>query len=203
MNPNTIDRADRFMFKTYMRYPITLVKGDGCRVWDENGKEYLDFVGGIAVCALGHSSPIVSKALCEQSKKLVHVSNLFYTQPQTELARILVENSFADRVFFCNSGAEANEAAIKLARHYSKERFGPERHSIITMDNSFHGRTMATLSATGQEKIRKGFDPFLQGFRFVPFNDLENLRSAIDGSVCAVMVEPLQGEGGVVLPDPD
>jgi len=191
------------MFKTYTRYPITLVKGDGCRVWDENGKEYLDFVGGIAVCALGHSSPIVSKALCEQSKKLVHVSNLFYTQPQTELAQILVENSFADRVFFCNSGAEANEAAIKLARHYSKERFGPERHSIITMDNSFHGRTMATLSATGQEKIRKGFDPFLQGFRFVPFNDLENLRSAIDGSVCAVMVEPLQGEGGVVLPDPD
>ncbi len=203
MTSNTIDRADRFMFKTYKRFPITLVKGDGCRVWDENGKEYIDFVGGIAVCALGHSSPIVSKALYEQSKELVHVSNLFYTQPQTELAQILVENSFADRVFFCNSGAEANEAAIKLARRYSKEKFGSGRHSIITMHNSFHGRTMATLSATGQEKIRKGFDPLLQGFRYVPFNDLENLRSAIDGSVCAVMVEPLQGEGGVVLPDPD
>ena len=191
------------MFKTYKRFPITLVKGDGCRVWDENGKEYIDFVGGIAVCALGHSSPIVSKALYEQSRKLVHVSNLFYTQPQTELAQILVENSFADRVFFCNSGAEANEAAIKLARRYSKEKFGSGRHSIITMHNSFHGRTMATLSATGQEKIRVGFDPFLEGFRYVPFNDLGNLRSAIDGSVCAVMLEPIQGEGGVVLPDPD
>ena len=191
------------MFKTYRRSPVTLVKGDGCRVWDENGKEYLDFIGGIAVCSLGHSSPVVSKALCEQSKKLVHVSNLFYTQPQTELAQILVENSFADRVFFCNSGAEANEAAIKLARHYSKERLGPERRSIITMENSFHGRTMATLSATGQEKIRKGFDPLLEGFRFVPFNDLGDLKSAVDGSVCAVMLEPIQGEGGVVLPDPE
>ncbi len=191
------------MFKTYRRSPVTLVKGDGCRVWDENGKEYLDFIGGIAVCSLGHSSPVVSKALCEQSKRLVHVSNLFYTQPQTELAQILVENSFADRVFFCNSGAEANEAAIKLARHYSKERLGPERRSIITMENSFHGRTMATLSATGQEKIRKGFDPLLEGFRFVPFNDLGDLKSAVDGSVCAVMLEPIQGEGGVVLPDPD
>jgi acetylornithine aminotransferase len=203
MSLNTIHRADTFMFKTYRRAPVTLVKGDGCRVWDENGKEYLDFIGGIAVCSLGHSSPVVSKALCEQSKRLVHVSNLFYTQPQTELAQILVENSFADRVFFCNSGAEANEAAIKLARHYSKERLGPERRSIITMENSFHGRTMATLSATGQEKIRKGFDPLLEGFRFVPFNDLGDLKSAVDGSVCAVMLEPIQGEGGVVLPDPD
>ena len=191
------------MFKTYLRSPITLVKGDGCRVWDENGKGYIDFVGGIAVCALGHSSPILSKALWEQSKKLVHVSNLFYTQPQTELAQVLVENSFADRVFFCNSGAEANEAAMKLARRYSKEKFGPERHVIITMDNSFHGRTMATLSATGQEKIRTGFDPLLEGFRYIPFNDLGNLKSAIDGSVCAVILEPIQGEGGVVLPEPD
>ena len=203
MTPNTMDRADRFMFRTYKRSPITLVKGDGCRVWDENGKEYVDFVAGIAVCALGHSSPVVSKALCDQSKKLVHVSNLFYTQPQTDLAQILVENSFADRVFFCNSGAEANEAAIKLARRYSKEKSGSERHGIITMDNSFHGRTMATLSATGQQKIKVGFDPLLEGFRYVPFNDLESLKSAIDESVCAVMLEPIQGEGGVVLPDPD
>jgi acetylornithine/N-succinyldiaminopimelate aminotransferase len=200
---STIDRADTFIFMTYRRSPITLVKGDGCRVWDEDGKEYIDFVGGIAVCNLGHSSPLVSKAIYEQSKKLVHVSNLFYTQPQTELAQVLIENSFGARVFFCNSGAEANEAAIKLARRYSREKFGPERHVIITMDNSFHGRTMATLSATGQEKIKKGFDPLLQGFRYVPFNDLKNLRSAIDGSVCAVLLEPIQGEGGVVLPDPD
>ncbi len=180
-----------------------MVKGDGCRLWDEDGKEYIDFVGGIAVCNLGHSSPLVTNAVYEQSKKLVHVSNLFYTQPQTELAQVLIENSFAARVFFCNSGAEANEAAIKLARRYSKEKLGPERHVIITMDNSFHGRTMATLSATGQEKIKKGFAPLLQGFRYVPFNDLKNLRSAIDGSVCAVLLEPIQGEGGVVLPDPD
>lgn len=199
-----MDRSDRYMFKTYKRFPITLVKGDGCRVWDENGKQYIDFVGGIAVCSLGHSSPVVSKALCDQSKKLVHVSNLYYTKPQTELAQILVENSFADRVFFCNSGAEANEAAIKLARRYSREKSGSERrHDIITMDNSFHGRTMATLSATGQEKIRVGFDPLLEGFRYVPFNDLETLESAIEESVCAVMLEPIQGEGGVVLPDPD
>jgi acetylornithine/N-succinyldiaminopimelate aminotransferase len=201
MPSNTIDKADTFMFGTYTRSPITLVRGDGCRVWDERGEEYIDFVGGIAVCALGHSAPIVSKALYEQSKKLVHVSNLFYTQPQAELAQILVENSFADKVFFCNSGAEANEAAIKLARRYSKETFGSERYAIITMENSFHGRTMATLSATGQEKIRSGFDPFLEHFTYVPFNDLNSLRAAIDKSVCAVMLEPIQGEGGVVVPD--
>ena len=203
MTSHTIDRAERFMFQTYKRIPITLVRGDGCRVWDENGKEYLDFVGGIAVCALGHSSPVVSTAICEQSKKLVHVSNLYYTQPQTELAQILVENSFADRVFFSNSGAEANEAAIKLARHYSRDHYGPNRYVILTMENSFHGRTMATLSATGQEKIRKGFDPVLEGFRYVPFNNLRGLEAAIDGSVCAVMLEPIQGEGGIVVPDSD
>jgi acetylornithine/N-succinyldiaminopimelate aminotransferase len=203
MTSHTIDRAERFMFQTYRRVPIVLVRGDGCRVWDEDGKEYLDFVGGIAVCALGHSSPVISAAIFEQSKKLVHVSNLYYTQPQTELAQVLVENSFADRVFFSNSGAEANEAAIKLARHYSRDRFGPNRHVILTMENSFHGRTMATLSATGQEKIRKGFDPILEGFRYVPFNDLRELEAAIDGSVCAVMLEPIQGEGGVIVPDSD
>jgi acetylornithine/N-succinyldiaminopimelate aminotransferase len=203
MSHSTTDKADTFMFKTYRRSPITLVRGDGCRVWDENGKEYIDFVAGIAVCTLGHSSPVVSKAVCDQSRKLVHVSNLFYTQPQTELAQILVENSFADRVFFCNSGAEANEAAIKLARRYSKEKFGPGKYVIVSMDNSFHGRTMATLSATGQEKIRKDFDPLLEGFRYVPFNNLGSLESAMDETVCAVMLEPIQGEGGVVVPDPD
>jgi acetylornithine/N-succinyldiaminopimelate aminotransferase len=203
MTSHTIDRAERFMFQTYKRAPFVLVRGDGCRVWDEDGKEYLDFVGGIAVCALGHSSPVISTAICEQSKKLVHVSNLYYTQPQTELAQILVENSFADRVFFSNSGAEANEAAIKLARHYSRDHYGPNRHVILTMENSFHGRTMATLSATGQEKIRKGFDPVLEGFRYVPFNNLHGLEAAFDGSVCAVMLEPIQGEGGIVVSDSD
>jgi len=200
---DTTERAERFMFQTYKRAPLTLVRGDGCRVWDDLGNEYLDFVGGIAVCALGHSAPVVSTAICEQSKQLLHVSNLYYTEPQIDLAEILVENSFADRVFFSNSGAEANEAAIKLARHYSRNRYGPNRHVIITMENSFHGRTMATLSATGQERIRKGFDPLLEGFRYVPFNDLDKIEAAVDESVCAVLVEPIQGEGGIVVPNPD
>ena len=199
---STMERADKYMFQTYGRFPITLVKGDGCRVWDDEGKEYLDFVAGIAVCSLGHSSPVVCRALEEQARNLVHVSNLYYTEPQTELAELLVLNSFADRVFFCNSGAEANEAAIKLARKHSMEKFGPERHVIISMRNSFHGRTMATLSATGQEKIQVGYDPLLQGFRFVPFNDVGALRASMGDDVCAVMLEPIQGEGGVVCPDP-
>ena len=190
------------MFQTYGRFPITLVKGDGCRVWDDEGREYLDFVAGIAVCSLGHSSPLVQRALQEQAGKLVHVSNLYYTEPQTDLAQLLVENSFADRVFFCNSGAESNEAAIKLARKYSMEKFGPDRHVIISMRNSFHGRTMATLSATGQEKIQVGYDPLLQGFRFVPYNDIKALEMSMGEDVCAVMMEPIQGEGGVVCPDP-
>jgi len=194
-------QADKYMFQTYGRFPITLVKGEGCRLWDENGKEYIDFVGGIAVCSLGHSSPLVTKVLNEQSKELVHVSNLYYTVPQTRLARLLVENSFADRVFFCNSGAESNEAAIKLAKRYSNEKYGPDRNTIITMKGSFHGRTMATLSATGQDKIKEGFNPLLDGFIFVPFNDIDSLEQKIDDSVCAVMLEPVQGEGGVVCPD--
>lgn len=202
-NEKTADLADKYMFQTYGRFPVTLVRGQGCRVWDEEGKEYLDFIGGIAVCALGHSSPLVTRALEEQSKTLVHVSNLFYTRPQTDLARLLVENSFADRVFFCNSGAEANEAAIKLARRHANEKSGLQRHTIISMDRSFHGRTMATLSATGQAKIRAGYDPLLEGFKFVPFNDLQRLDEAMDESVSAVILEPIQGEGGVVCPDPD
>ena len=198
---DTMQRADKYMFQTYGRFPLTLVRGEGCRVWDEEGKEYLDFVAGIAVCALGHSSPVVTRALEEQSKTLVHVSNLYYTRPQTDLAQLLVENSFADRVFFCNSGAEANEAAIKLARRYSSEKFGANRHVIISMENSFHGRTMGTLSATGQTKIQAGYDPLLQGFKFVPFNDSSRLAQAVDETVCAVILEPIQGEGGVICPD--
>ena len=193
--------ADRVLFETYGKRPLTLVRGEGCRVWDDAGREYLDFVGGIAVCALGHASPLVTKILEEQSRILVHVSNLFYTVPQVELARLLVEHSFADRVFLCNSGAEANEAAIKLARRYACENKGPGHHTIVCMENSFHGRTMATLSATGQDKVRKGYDPLLEGFRFVPFNDLELLAAAVDDTTCAVMLEPIQGEGGVVLPN--
>jgi acetylornithine/N-succinyldiaminopimelate aminotransferase len=199
----TVELADKYLFPTYKRPPFALVKGEGCRVWDENGKEYLDFVGGIAVCALGHSSALVTQALEEQSRTLVHVSNLYYTRPQVELARLLVENSFADRVFFCNSGAEANEAAIKIARRFTREKHGPGKHTIVCMQGSFHGRTMATLSATGQSKVQIGYDPLLEGFKFVPFNDLKALRSAVDDTVCAVMLEPIQGEGGIVVPHPD
>ena len=196
----TIEMADRYMFNTYARFPLVLVRGQGCRVWDENGREYMDFVGGIAVCALGHSSPVLTEALLHQSRTLVHVSNLYYTKPQVELARLLVEHSFADRVFFCNSGAEANEAAIKLARRYTREVLKLPRYKIVSMDNSFHGRTMATLSATGQRKVQAGYDPLMQGFSFVPFNDLKALEAALDDDVCAVILEPIQGEGGVVCP---
>ena len=157
----------------------------------------------MAVCALGHAHPEVAKALCRQADILFHVSNLYYTTPQVELASWLVKNSFADRVFFCNSGAEANEAAIKLARKYFYEKGGKNRYGIISMEGSFHGRTMATLSATGQEKVKKGYDPVLEKFDFVPFNDAEALSRKIGPSTCAVILEPVQGEGGVRCPDPD
>jgi acetylornithine aminotransferase len=152
-------RADEVMAATYTRFPVAFEKGSGCELWDTQGRAYTDFVAGIAVCNLGHAHPRIHAAVSSQSETLLHVSNLYYTLPQVELASWLVENSFADRVFFGNSGAEANEAAIKLARKYFKERDEAQRVRIITMERSFHGRTMATLSATGQEKVRKGFDP--------------------------------------------
>lgn len=196
--------ADTHMFTTYGRLPVLLVKGKGCLVWDDANKEYIDFLGGIAVCALGHASPIVTKALDEQSRTLVHVSNIFYTKPQIELAQLLTANSFADRVFFCNSGAEANEAAIKLARKYHNavKKDGPK--FIVSMNQSFHGRTMATLSATGQEKIKIGFDPLLEGFHFVDFNDINQLdKATAQGNVGAIILEPIQGEGGVICAQND
>jgi acetylornithine/N-succinyldiaminopimelate aminotransferase len=161
------------------------------------------FIAGIAVCNLGHAHPRIADVVAKQAKELVHVSNLYYTIPQTELAQMLVKQSFADRVFFGNSGAEANEAAIKLARKYFKDRGEPQRFHIVSMEKSFHGRTMAALSATGQNKIRHGFDPVLEGFSFVPFNDIEALESTVDDHTCAVMLEPIQGEGGICCPDPD
>ncbi len=200
MKNGIIEKAEKVIAATYKRPPIVIEKGKGCRVWDTEGKSYLDFVAGVAVCSLGHAHPRISKALCMQAESLFHVSNLYYTIPQVELASILVENSFADRVFFCNSGAEANEAAIKLARKYFKDKGENGRYRIISMEKSFHGRTMATLSATGQEKIRKGYDPVLEGFDFVPFDDPEALAKMISPSTCAVILEPVQGEGGVRVP---
>ncbi len=202
MSSETIKKADNFIAQTYKRFPVVLTRGRGCTVWDESGKAYLDFVAGIAVCNLGHAHPEVTRAIARQADTLVHVSNLYYTAPQAEVADLLVANSFADRVFFCNSGAEANEAAIKLARKYFKEKADPERFRVIAMEKSFHGRTMATLSATGQAKIRQGFDPVLEGFDFVPFNDIDALRGKLDDTTAAVLLEPVQGEGGICCPSP-
>ncbi len=193
--------ADENIMHTYRRFPVVLARGKGQKVWDVNGKEYLDFVAGIAVCNLGHSHPGVIDALKKQLEKLTHVSNLYYTEPQARLAKLLVDNSFADKVFFCNSGAEANEAAIKLARKYAHENLGADKFELITMKDSFHGRTMATITATGQEKFQFGFTPLLEGFTYVPFNDLNALEKAINKKTCGVMVEPIQGEGGVNIPD--
>jgi len=198
-----MDRADKVVMQTYGRQPLVLVKGEGCRVWDVQGREYLDFLAGLAVCNLGHAHPEVARAASEQLTRLVHVSNIYYTIPMVELAEELVRLSFADRVFFANSGAEVNEGAIKLCRRYSRDKFGEGRHRIICMENSFHGRTLGALSATGQSKFWQGFDPLLEGFKFVPFNDLEALARAVDDTVCAVLLEPIQGEGGVCLPSGD
>jgi acetylornithine/N-succinyldiaminopimelate aminotransferase len=200
---NWMERADKVVMQTYGRQPLVLVRGEGCQVWDDSGRQYLDFVAGLAVCNLGHAHPEIARAAAAQLTQLVHVSNLYYTTPMVELAEELVRLSFADRVFFANSGAEVNEGAIKLVRRYSREKYGEGRHRIIAMENSFHGRTLGALSATGQSKFWQGFDPLLPGFVFVPFNDLEALAAAVDDTVCAVILEPIQGEGGVCLPGPD
>jgi acetylornithine/N-succinyldiaminopimelate aminotransferase len=203
MSRNIMNTADKVIANTYKRFPIVITKGKACNLWDADGIKYTDFVSGIAVCNLGHAHPKVAEAISRQAEILLHVSNLYYTEPQTQLAVLLTENSFADRVFFCNSGAEANEAAIKLARKYFKDKGESERYRIISMEQSFHGRTMATLSATGQDKIRKGFEPILEGFEYIPFNDIDTLRKTINSSTCAVLLEPIQGEGGVRCPDPE
>jgi acetylornithine aminotransferase len=203
MTADIMAQADQVIAKTYKRFPMVLSKGNGCILYDTDGKSYTDFVAGIAVCNLGHSHPNLIEALMAQAQNLWHVSNLYYTKPQVELAAWLVAKSFADRTFFCNSGAEANEAAIKLARKFFQDRGENQRFRIITMNQSFHGRTMATLSATGQEKIKKGFAPVLEGFDMVPFGDAEALHNQIQPEHCAVLVEPIQGEGGVCCPAPD
>jgi acetylornithine aminotransferase len=203
MTEPLMQQADRVIAATYSRFPILIERGQGCTLWDTKGRSYTDFVAGIAVCNLGHAHPDVAAVIAAQAQKLIHVSNLYYTLPQVELAEFLVSHCFADRVFFANSGAEANEAAIKLARKYSHDQGHSNRYTIISAEKSFHGRTMASLSATGQDKIKKGFDPTLAGFDFVPFNDIEALTRRMDDSICAVMLEPIQGEGGVNCPDGD
>ncbi|MBF0487291.1 MAG: acetylornithine transaminase [Nitrospirae bacterium] len=198
-----IDDSNQYLMDTYKRFPVVLVKGRGMKLWGADGKEYLDFLAGVAVNILGHCHPRLVVAIQKQAQKLVHVSNWYHSEPQIKLAKLLCDYSFADKVFFSNSGAEANEAAIKLARKHSKERFGAEKTGIITALNSFHGRTMATLTATGQPKFHVGFEPLVPGFSYVPFNDYEALKSAIDENTCAIMLEPIQGEGGVKMPSDD
>ena len=189
---------------TYGRLPVTFERGEGAWLFDANNNRYLDALSGIAVCSLGHAHPAVHKAICEQSKKLIHTSNLYKIPAQEQLAERLVKKSGMDNVFFCNSGAEANEAAIKLARKYGHER-GIEKPAIIVMDKSFHGRTLATLSATGNPKVQQGFAPLVEGFIRIPYNDINATELAIkqDKNIVAILVEPIQGEGGINIPADD
>lgn len=194
---------DDYVMTTYARFPLTLVRGAGCRVWDTDEREYLDFVAGIATCTLGHAHPVMVQAVTQQIQTLHHVSNLFYIPAQGELARWLTEHSCADRVFFCNSGAEANEGALKLARKYAHTVLGIQNPIVLTAHASFHGRTLATITATGQPKYQKHFDPLMPGFHYIPYNDVAALEQTIatldstERRVAAIMLEPLQGEGGV------
>ena len=189
-----------YVMNTYGRQPIVLVKGRGTRVFDSDGREYIDFVSGVAVCNLGHCHPRVVVALQKQAQRLIHVSNHYHNEPQINLAKALVQHSFAEKVFFCNSGTEAVEAAIKLARKYAREVLKEDRYEIITMQGSFHGRTLGALAATAQDKFRKGFEPVAPGFRYVTFDDIPAVEEAINKQTCAVLVEPVQGEGGVNVP---
>ena len=200
---DAVQRADfdQFMVPNYAPAAFVPVRGLGSRVWDQSGRELIDFAGGIAVNVLGHCHPALVAALTKQANTLWHISNVFTNEPALRLGKKLVEATFAERVFFCNSGAEANEAAFKLARRVAHDRFGPEKHEIIAATNSFHGRTLFTVSVGGQPKYSDGFGPKIQGITHVPYNDLDALKAAISDKTCAVVLEPVQGEGGVLPAD--
>jgi len=193
-----IERGKSAVMNTYGRLPMTMVKGDGAWVWDSEGKQYLDFVTGLAVNSLGHSHPAIVSAIQEQAKEILHTSNIYWIPNQVALAERLVKHSFADKVFFCNSGAEANEAAFKLARKYAKKKFGAHKYEVVSLENSFHGRTLATLTLTGQTKYQEGFDPLPVGFTYTAMNDFDGLRAKVGNNTAAVFIEPIQGEGGVI-----
>ena len=200
MNTKEIqERNNKHIINTYGARKLAFVRGEGARLWDAEGKEYLDFFAGIAVVNLGHCHPEVTEAVCRQARTLVHVSNLYYIEPQVELAELLCKHSFADRWFFCNGGAEANEAAFKIARRYWYEK-GLYKPTLLSAQQSFHGRTLATITATGQPKYQKGFDPLVPNIRHIPFNDIEALQEMMTPDVGAVILEPIQGEGGVRVP---
>ena len=194
------DVFEKFVIPTYARFDLMLERGEGSYVWDVNGQRYLDFGGGIAVCSLGHANAEITTALIEQSRELLHVSNLYYNEPQGRLAQKLVELIGPGRCFFCNSGAEANEGLFKLARKFGHDE---GRFEVITTFNSFHGRTLAGIAATGQEKVKKGFEPMMTGFKHVPFNDLEAMRQAVTPQTAAILVEPIQGESGITVAAPE
>ncbi|NLP44068.1 MAG: aspartate aminotransferase family protein [Peptococcaceae bacterium] len=187
------------VMNTYGRLPMALVKGQGTLVWDSDGKRYLDFVTGLAVTSLGHSHPEIVETIRQQAGEILHSSNLYWIPGQVKLAKLLTDHSFAAKAFFCNSGAEANEGAIKLARKYAKKYYGSEKYKIVSLKNSFHGRTLATLTATGQQKYQEGYEPLPEGFSYLELNNLEQVEKAIDSQTAAVIIEPIQGEGGVNL----
>ncbi|WP_291320332.1 aspartate aminotransferase family protein [Desulfonatronospira sp.] len=192
-------KTKEYLCPTYARYPLSIKSASGCRLYDLQGREYVDLLAGISVCNLGHSHPEIIQAICSQARKLVHVSNLFFQEEQVLLAEKLVQTCHLDRVFFCNSGAEANEAAIKLMRRYMSKVRGENRHELITFSGSFHGRTLATMTATGQDKIKEGFYPLPQGFAHVPLNDVQALENAVNENTGGIMAECIQGEGGIKL----
>lgn len=193
-------RASAHFTPNYRPAPVVFTHGEGAYLYDQDGKRYLDFAAGIAVCALGHNHPDLTRALSEQARRLLHVSNLYLNEPSVELAELLCERSFADQVYFCNSGAEANEAALKMARRYQRLVRGEDRYEFICATKSFHGRTWAAISATGQPKYHEGFGPLVPGFVHVPYDDLDAMEAAITERTCAIFVEPLQGEGGLIVP---
>ncbi len=198
---HTMELSQQYLMLVYKPLPVAFVRGQGCRLWDAEGNQYLDFVAGIAVAGVGHCHPQVAEAIAAQARQLMHTSNLYYIPPQAQLAQRLAQLSFGDRCFFANSGAEANEAAIKLARRWAGQHRGEDSKDIVTAYQSFHGRTLATIAATGQEKFQKPFHPLPPGFKHVPFNDIPALAEAIDDHTCGVMLEPIQAEGGINVPD--
>jgi acetylornithine aminotransferase/acetylornithine/N-succinyldiaminopimelate aminotransferase len=190
------EEADKYLFLNYARLPYSFVKGEGCYLYDEDGKKYLDMLSGIAVNQLGYNHPKLIESICKQVKEIIHISNIFYIKPQYEVAKILVENSCGDKVFFCNSGAEANEALIKLIRRYFYDK-KENRYEIITFEGSFHGRTLATITATAQPKYQEGFQPLPEGFKYAKFNNIDSVKQLINNKAAAVLIELIQGEGGV------
>jgi len=205
--PTTVELMDEYVLGNYGRFPIAFSRGEGAYLWSEEGRRYLDFSSGVAVCALGHSPEVMQKALREQSAKLIHCSNLYYIREQAELARFVVETmmEIPGKVFFCNSGAEANDGLIKLARKRAYIKYGAAagKNEVLTCQQSFHGRTLGGIAATGQPKVKIGFDPMLPGFRHVPFNDVAALREAVTEKTCAILFEPVQGEGGINTATPE